>query len=100
MVTQAVIRKPGFSTRVCAEKDKQIKRHASSIRSPLRGFRAGRRHRITSLYLYCRGDLPVLPHFFGGRLEFACHEGERDMQHYTEEQGRGRSNVFIDPLKR
>jgi len=34
------------------------------------------------------------------QLEFACHEGERDMQHYTEEQGRGRSEVFVDPVKR
>jgi len=34
------------------------------------------------------------------QLEFACHEGERDMQHYTEEEGRGRSNVFVEPAKR
>jgi hypothetical protein len=32
-------------------------------------------------------------------IEYACHEGERDMQHYTEEQGKGRSDVFIEPQK-
>jgi hypothetical protein len=30
------------------------------------------------------------------QVEFACHEGERDMQHYTEEQGRGSSEIFIE----
>jgi hypothetical protein len=33
------------------------------------------------------------------QLEFACHEGERDMQHYTEEQGKGRSDQFIEPTQ-
>ena len=33
------------------------------------------------------------------QLEFACHEGERDMQHYTEGEGRGRSDVFVAPAK-
>jgi hypothetical protein len=33
------------------------------------------------------------------QLEFACHEGERDMQHYTEEQGKGRSDQFIEPAQ-
>ena len=34
------------------------------------------------------------------QLEFACYEGERDMQHYTEEQGRGRSNAFTEPAQK
>jgi hypothetical protein len=34
------------------------------------------------------------------QLEFACHEGERDMQHYTEEQGKGQSDVFVEPVKK
>ena len=34
------------------------------------------------------------------QLDYACHEGERDMQHYTEEQGRGRSDVFVEPGKK
>jgi hypothetical protein len=33
------------------------------------------------------------------QLEYACHEGERDMQHYTEEHGRGQSDVFVEPVK-
>jgi hypothetical protein len=33
-------------------------------------------------------------------VEYACHEGERDLQHYTEEYGKGRSDVFIEPDKK
>lgn len=34
------------------------------------------------------------------QLEYACHEGERDMQHYTEEHGRGQSEVFVEPVQK
>jgi hypothetical protein len=34
------------------------------------------------------------------QLEYACHEGERDLQHYTEEHGRGQSNTFLEPVKK
>ena len=30
------------------------------------------------------------------QVEFACHEGERDMQHYTEEHGKGQSDEFVE----
>jgi hypothetical protein len=33
-------------------------------------------------------------------LEYACHEGERDLQHYTEADGKGQSDVFVDPGKK
>jgi hypothetical protein len=33
-------------------------------------------------------------------LEYACHEGERDLQHYSEELGKGQSEVFIEPGQR
>jgi hypothetical protein len=33
------------------------------------------------------------------QLEYACHEGERDMQHYTEEHGRGQSDIFVEQVK-
>src|SRR5262249_44733801 len=33
-------------------------------------------------------------------VEYACHEGERDLQHYTEEDGKGRSDTFIEPAKK
>jgi hypothetical protein len=34
------------------------------------------------------------------QIEYACHEGERDMQHYTEELGKGHSDVFVEPDKK
>ena len=33
------------------------------------------------------------------QLEFACHEGERDLQHYTEELGKGQSDQFVEPRR-
>ena len=31
-------------------------------------------------------------------LEYACHEGERDLEHYTEEHGKGQSDKFTEPI--
>src|SRR6266516_2169003 len=52
-------------------KDKQIKRHASSIRSPLRGFPAARRRRIRVLCLLAARTAQVWHIFSGGRERLA-----------------------------